>query len=342
MTPQASEPKNFRTTRLAPSPTGALHLGNVRTFLVTWAIARLRGWQILMRIEDLDTPRIKPGAAEELLETLEWLGLDWDRWSGLWAGEPDRLIQSEDLTPYRAAMRELARAGMAYPCSLTRGQIDAAASAPQEGSHETPFPPSLRPEGTGAPLDFDAVDSADGDARPNWRILTTAGVVEFRDEFAGPQRFDVASIVGDFVVWTKRGLPSYQLAVVVDDHRQGVTDVIRGDDLLDSAARQLLLYRALGQRPEPRYLHLPLVRGEDGRRLAKRHGDTRIGHYRSRGVGREAIIGLMARWCGLTPPDDRRRMDVSEFRQRLDVNTIPHHPITFTSEDDAWLLAQAR
>src|SRR6185503_5771808 len=121
------------------------------------------------------------------------------------------------------------------------------------------------------------------------------------DACLGPQEFDVARVVGDFIVWTKRGVPAYQLAVVVDDHRQGVTQVVRGADLLDSAARQLLIYRALGSSPEPAYTHLPLVIGPDGKRLAKRHGDSRLEEYRARGVPAAKVIGLLAFWCGLLP-----------------------------------------
>jgi len=322
-----------RTTRLAPSPTGALHLGNARTFLITWAIARRRGWRVLLRIEDLDTPRVKPGAADSLADTLRWLGMDWD--PPLPPSPPDNpLVQSRDLAPYRAAMRTLAAKALVYPSDLTRAQIEAAAGAPQEGAHDIPFPAHLRPPL--APTDFDAAAES-----TNWRFAVPPGVVEFTDDFAGPQRFDVSAIVGDFVVWTKRAQPAYQLAVVVDDHRQGVTDVIRGDDLLDSAARQLLLYRALGLSPEPTYMHVPLVRGPDGRRLAKRHGDTRVDHYRELGVPAEAIIGLIASWTLGPDAGPRRPMSAAEFSARLDPNTIPKGPITFTPEDDQWLLSFA-
>lgn len=341
-------PPPVRTTRLAPSPTGALHLGNARTFLITWAIARKRGWRLILRIEDLDTPRVKPGAIEAIADTLAWLGMDWD--APIDGPRENPLVQSSDLEPYRAAMRTLAEKGLAYPCELTRAQIEQAASAPQEGSHEVAFPGALRPDIAGAPMDFDmaqrdATRTAHGNgAGANWRFFCEPGIVEFTDRFAGPSAYDPSETVGDFILWTKRNQPSYQLAVVVDDYRQGVNAVIRGDDLRDSAARQLLLYRALGYSSdrdglgEPEYWHLPLVVGTDGRRLAKRHGDTRVETYRERGVSREAVIGLIAHWS--IPGLPRRDMTADEFRDRFDPATMSRKPIVFTPEDDAWLLSR--
>lgn len=319
-----------------------MHLGNARTFLINWAIARQRGWKLWMRIEDLDTPRIKPGVTEQLLDTLRWLGIDWDRWPSL-AAEDDFLTQSHDLEPYRAAMRSLAARGLAYPCHLSRTQIEQAASAPQEGAHDTPFPAALRPPDAGQAFDFDALDrAADPEQRPNWRLMVEPGATIVNDRFAGARSFDVSQIVGDFVLWTRRGQPSYQLAVVIDDHRQGVTEVVRGDDLLDSAARQLVLYRLLGLQPEPAHTHLTLVIGPDGRRLAKRHGDTRLEHYRRQGVPAEAILGLVLHWCGRPARPRPEPVSRGDFLTRLDSTTIPAEPITFTTENDAWLLSQAR
>jgi glutamyl-tRNA synthetase len=306
------------TTRLAPSPTGALHLGNARTFLVNWALARQGGWRVVLRIEDLDGPRVKAGAVEETVAVLGWLGMDWDE---------GPLVQSADLQPYVEAMRALAARGRVYPSELTRGEIEAAASAPQEGVGESVFPASLRPE-------VRAREFSGGEE--NWRLVVEPGVVRFEDRFAGAQEHEPSRVVGDFVVWTKRGQPSYQLAVVVDDHRQGVTQVVRGNDLLDSAARQLLLYRALGFSPEPRYTHLPLVRGADGKRLAKRHGDTRLSHYRARGVRAERVIGLMAWWCGAVERPEA--MTAPEFAGRFRLDTMTRSDVTFRPEDDAWLL----
>lgn len=337
------------TSRLAPSPTGALHLGNARTFLINWVLARQNRWRLILRIEDLDTPRIKPNASRGIIDTVSWLGLDWDAPTVGPALNP--LVQSHDLEPYRVALRSLARAGLAYPCELTRTQVELAASAPQEGAHDTPFPPSLRPPEAGTPLDFDDIQArtkARTGETANWRFLCPPTSITFSDAIAGPQHHTPASTIGDFVLWTKRDLPSYQLAVVVDDRRQGVTHIVRGDDLLDSAARQLLLYRALDQTtsastPTPTYYHLPLVLGPDGKRLAKRHGDTRIDEYRRRGVPREAVIGLIARWSiPALAHAPHQRMTIEEFSKRFNADTLPRTPAVCTPEDDQCLLSCAR
>ncbi len=252
-----------------------------------------------------------------MLETLRWLGLDWDE---------GPYVQSDDLEPYRAAMRRLSSEGRAFPCALTRTQIEHAASAPQEGAHDVRYPPELRP--TSWERRFE-------DAETNWRFLVGPEPVGFDDAVYGPQSVSASAVIGDFVVWTKRGTPAYQLAVVVDDHRQRVSEIVRGADLLDSAARQLLLYRALGLGPEPRYTHLPLVIGPDGKRLAKRHGDSRLDRYRAAGVRPERVVGLLARWCGL----DVKELSAREFMSSFDLANVPKTPIVFTPADDARLIA---
>ncbi|MEQ8745797.1 glutamate--tRNA ligase family protein [Pyruvatibacter sp.] len=313
-------PDRIPTTRLAPSPTGALHLGNARTFVVNWIMARQRGWRIVMRMEDLDGPRVKTWAVNACYDILTWLGLDWDE---------GPLTQSADMQPYREAMHRLAATGAAYPCELTRREIEEARSAPHPGeaSRENWYDPALRP-----PLHARDFDDA-GDA--NWRYVTPDRDVAFEDAFAGPQSWNPGRTTGDFVVWTRHGQPAYQLAVVIDDHRQGVTQVVRGDDLLDSAARQMLLYEALELGSGPTWRHLPLVVGEDGRRLAKRHGDTRLATYREAGVRAERVLGLLACWCGMMASPDE--ISLAEFVEGFNDDKMPRDPIVFDAEADAWL-----
>ncbi|MEM9662533.1 MAG: glutamate--tRNA ligase family protein [Planctomycetota bacterium] len=305
------------TTRLAPSPTGALHLGNARTFLVNWAMARQNSWRVLLRIEDLDTPRLKPGAIDQTREILSWLGIDWDEEMPLQSSEAHHCVD---------AMRSLADIGIVYPCLRTRTDIQRALSAPNAGEGEAAFPPELRASIACRPFDRPA---------SNWRFVCPHDEVDFMDVFAGPQRVRPADDVGDFVVWTRRASPSYQLAVVVDDARHGVTQVVRGADLIPSTGRQLLLYRALKLKNEPEYTHLPLVRGGDGRRLAKRHGDTRIVEYRDRGVAAERIIALIARWSGVGGVE---AISAAEFAQHVRLDRMPRGDVTFSPEDDRWLL----
>lgn len=257
--------------RLAPSPTGSLHLGNVRTFLCAWLSARAAGGRVLLRIEDLDTPRVKPGALEALADDLRWLGFDWD-------GPVE--VQSRRGDVYRKAFARLG--DRLYPCGCTRAEV--AAGAPNEGDAEPRYAGTCR----------------SGTAKPPvcWRFRVEPGPVRFDDRVFGPQAFDVATAVGDFPAAKAPERPAYQLAVVADDLAQGVTEVVRGDDLLPSTARQVLLLRALGADP-PAYAHVPLVVGPDGRRLAKRHGDARIATFRDRGVRPERIVGVLASWSGL-------------------------------------------
>ncbi len=317
-----SEPSR---TRLAPSPTGALHLGNARTFLVNWAIARQRGWRVVLRIEDLDSPRTKPGATEQTIETLQWLGLDWDE---------GPFYQINDLKAYHAALAELDRRALIYPCRCTRKEIQAAQSAPHDNEHDLRYPGTCRPAGQRA----GRWSADDNDTTVAWRVRVPDEVIEFGDCFAGKQRFNVQRTVGDFVVASKAGLPAYQLAVVVDDARQGIDAVVRGDDLISSTPRQLLLYRLLGLGPEPTYWHLPLVLGEDGHRLAKRHGDTRLTCYQQLGVPGSRVLALLGRWCGLGAVDE---LSAADFAAGFDIDRVPAEPIVFTRADDAFLTAAA-
>ncbi|MEM7577656.1 MAG: tRNA glutamyl-Q(34) synthetase GluQRS [Planctomycetota bacterium] len=305
-------------TRLAPSPTGALHVGNARTFLINWALAKQHDWEIVLRVENLDTPRNRPGATEQAIEDLRWLGLDWDEGPS---------FQLDDLSPYENALKQLKDAGQTYPCPATRREIVAAASAPHLDDHELRYPGLYRPP-VAPPIDPDAEVAT--------RVIVPDGDVSFVDRLAGEQTHDVQQQVGDFVLSTKTGLPAYQLAVVVDDHRQGITDIVRGDDLLRSTARQIVLQRLLGIEPTPTYWHVPLVVDEDGRRMAKRRGDTRLASLREQGVSTERMVSLLARLSGWddAPPE----MSAAQFAEGFSLNQLSRRPVAFTQGDLAWLL----
>ena len=300
--------------RLAPSPTGAQHLGNARTYLAAWLSARSAGGRVLLRIEDIDSPRVKPGAAAQALDDLRWLGLDWD-------GEP--VVQTARLTLYESALDRLKQQNLVYPCTCTRSDVAAAASAPH-AEHEAPTYPGTCAGRTPA----DAAALAGAGVPFAWRFRVTDSPA-FTDRFRGPTAIDLRSAGGDFVVWKSAGTPAYQLAVVADDADQGVTEVVRGDDLVPSTPRQLLLYRALGWEP-PAFAHLPLVVGPDGRRLAKRHGDTRLAALRDAGVKPEAVVGLLAWSCGWLP--EPTPVTPRELLPRFRLDAIPPRPFVLTAE----------
>jgi glutamyl-tRNA synthetase len=305
--------------RLAPSPTGAQHVGNARTYLIAWLSARSRGGRIVLRMEDIDSPRVKAGADRQACEDLRWLGLDWDE---------GPVVQTERLPFYREALGRLQERERVYPCTCTRGDVERAASAPHL-EHEGPvYPGTCAGRGAGEA-------AALGEQSYCWRFRVPNRTPDFVDGFRGPAHLDLREMGGDFVVWKapRAGLaastPAYQLAVVVDDRAQGVTEVVRGDDLIPSTPRQLLLYQALDLTP-PAFVHVPLVVGPDGRRLAKRHGDTRLSSLRDAGVRPEMLLGLLAWSCGwLSSIEPIAARDlVSLFR----LETISPTPFVLTPE----------
>jgi glutamyl-tRNA synthetase len=243
--------------RFAPSPTGTLHLGNLRTALLAWLFARSAGARFLVRMEDLDYGRVRPGVDEEQLRDLAAIGIDWD-------GEV--VYQSARLDLYADAIATLRAAGRVYECFCTRAEIRAAASAPHGPLPEGAYP--------GTCLRLSAAELAEKRASgrpPALRVRADAEHVRFVDRLHGAHE----GVVDDFVVQRNDGAPAYNLAVVVDDAAQGIGEVVRGDDLLDSTPRQLFLARVLGV-SEPTHAHVPLVLGADGARLAKRHGDVTL------------------------------------------------------------------
>ena len=238
--------------RFAPSPTGPLHAGSLVAALASWLDARAHGGRWLVRIEDVDTPRCVPGAAETILQQLVACGLVPDE-------EP--VWQSRRGALYQSTLDQLVREGLAYPCACSRKDIEQALAAqghPRARHAELVYPGTCRMGLGGRP------------ARA-WRFRTSPGPVEWRDRRLGPQRQDVESEVGDFVLKRADGPWAYQLAVVVDDAQQEITQIVRGEDLADNTARQILLQKAL-RLPTPGYLHTPLVLGPNGEKLSKQNG----------------------------------------------------------------------
>lgn len=312
--------------RLAPSPTGALHLGNARSFLLAWLSIRSRGGSLVLRIEDLDHPKVKPWATRQALDDLRWLGLDWDEGPDV-GGPHAPYVQSLRRERYADALERLRAAGRAYPCVCSRSDVESAQSAPQAGEDSLYYPGTCR----GRFATFaEAAATLPSDRLPAWRFRVEGhNTTRFDDLVAGPQEQDVARAVGDFPLARAADGAGYMLAVVVDDAAMGITEVLRGDDLLGATHRQLLLHEALGLTP-PRYAHVPLVVAEDGRRLAKRHGDTRIASLREAGLPADRVVGLLAWWCGWA--DFGAHVHPAELLPRFDLRTLPRQPAVLTSD----------
>jgi glutamyl-tRNA synthetase len=285
-----------------------LHLGNARSALLGWLQARAVGGEFLLRIEDLDPDRAKPEHVDALYRDLEWLGLTWDG---------PVLKQSQRSDVYREALGALEAKGLTFFCTCSRADLLRAASAPHEGEEGPVYPGTCR-NGVTQP------------GRPaSVRFRARGGPTRFVDGVHGPYEQDVARAVGDFVVRRADGVASYQLAVVVDDAAQGVSDVLRGDDLLSSTPRQLQLFEALGHAP-PRYAHVPLLMNEDGRRLAKREGAVTVAHHRERGAGPEALVGRLAKWSGLS---DGRPVRALELVEGFSLEKVSRAPVVVVASE---------
>jgi glutamyl-tRNA synthetase len=284
-------------TRFAPSPTGDLHLGGAWTALASWALARREGGAFVVRVEDLDPPRVVRGSAERIESDLRWLGLDWDE-------GPDTPRAKAPYAPYaqsargaiyEAALAKLATRGLTYPCDCSRAEIARAASAPHPGE-ETVYPGTCRDRDPARVMKRD----------PAIRLRVPEGAHErVEDGALGVIEQDVSRECGDFVLRRGDGVFAYQLAVVVDDLAMRITDVVRGADLASSTPRQVLLARLLFGEP-PRYVHLSLVVASDGSRLAKRTGGASVRALREAGINARTIVGKLAGGLGLTPDDAPR------------------------------------
>lgn len=324
--PQLSS--NSIVGRLAPSPTGALHLGNARSFLLAWLSARQAGGQVILRIEDIDSPRVKPWAVEATIEDLKWLGLDWDHGPESPQGLEDSqnfFVQTQRLARYGEVLDELLAAGKVYACTCTRSEVAEMASAP----HESIFQPLEGPVYPGTCRDRKRGPALNSECAYRWAFDDEC--IEWIDRVHGPQSANPLHQLGDFVIGRSSGTPAYQLAVVVDDFDMGVTEVVRGDDLVNSTFRQLAILEYLGW-PIPTYAHLPLMVGTDGKRLAKRHGDTRLSFFREAGVKPEAIVGYLA-WT-LKLIDRFEPLNASSLIGLLEWSKLPRTATTFDLETE--------
>jgi glutamyl-tRNA synthetase len=286
--------------RLAPSPTGLLHLGHARTFWVAQERARANGGTLVLRNEDIDSTRFRLEFVPQMIEDLRWFGFEWQEGPDC-GGAFGPYSQSERRSFYTAALEKLRAGGFVYPCTCSRKDIRDAASAPNAGDDEGPiYPGTCRPKGDKWQV---TSDMKSGPAiaspvtchvprAPNWRFRVPDGeTISFTDGNFGAQQFVAGKDFGDFVVWRHDDVPAYQLACAVDDAAMGITEVVRGADLLLSTARQILLYRALGLTP-PAFYHCALMLDENGKRLAKRHDALSLRALREQGKTPEELRRL--------------------------------------------------
>lgn len=298
-------------------------MGNLRTALLAWLFARTRSGQFVLRVEDLDRPRVRPGATQQMLNDLYWLGLDWDEGPDL-GGPYAPYTQSERLDIYRHYLQRLQNAGLVYPCYCSRAEIAHAASAPQQGAEDGPRYP-----GTCRHLTKDQRKTYEEQGRrPSLRFrVDNNRIVSFTDSIMGPITQHVQQAVGDFILRRSDGIFAYQFAVVVDDGLMGLNQIVRGSDLLSSTARQILLHEALDF-PVPTFAHVPLIIDEQGKRLSKRTQSMGLDPLRERGITPEQLIGELAASCGLA--ESGEKISAKELAQRYQNAILPLHEKPFS------------
>ncbi|MBA2353373.1 MAG: glutamate--tRNA ligase [Acidobacteria bacterium] len=316
--------------RFAPSPTGYLHVGNARTALFNWLLARGQGGTLILRLEDTDEARSTMASAEGILDDLRWLGLDWDE-------GPDRggpvgpYRQTERLPLYRAHADRLLSSGDAYHCFCTPGDLQAARDVAVRDGRTPQYP------GTCRTLDPAVVQrrlAAGEPAAVRFRVQGVDSAVTFTDRVRGAITTEIASI-GDFVLLRQNGWPAYNFAVVVDDVLMGVTMVVRGEDHVPNTPRQVLIYRALGVEP-PDFAHLSLVLGHDHAPLSKRHGAASVAEFRARGILPEALANYLA-LIGWSPGHDQEILPTDELARRFRVEDVTRSAGVFDPDKLSWM-----
>jgi glutamyl-tRNA synthetase len=288
--------------RYAPSPTGRLHLGNLRTALLSWLITRLQGGVWLLRIDDLDTPRNRPGAEQAILEDLDWLGLHWDQ---------PLIRQSERRGLYSTVLSWLRRDGHLYACRCSR-RLLADVSAPHGAAPI--YPGFCRDRRLGWGLEQGRL--------PSWRLRQAAGRITWQEQIAAPADLDAVAEVGDVVLRRADGYIAYHLATAVDEIALGISDVVRGNDLWSATAPQVALMGVLNSAP-PRYWHLPLLRDAQGHRLSKRDGSQGLAALQEQGFDAAAVVGELAAQLQLVPSGSR--LSAAELLQHCCLHDVQRH-----------------
>lgn len=297
--------------RFAPSPSGRMHLGNVFSALLAWLSVRSQGGEMVLRIEDLDPDRCRPEYAETLKQDLLWLGLDWDR---------EQMPQSERTKAYETVFEALHSRGLVYPCYCTRTELHAA-SAPHASDGRVLYAGTCR--------NLTEQERAAKTKAPAWRLTVPDQTVEFTDGLQGIYKENLLADCGDFIVRRADGVYAYQLAVVTDDAEGGVTQVVRGMDLLSSTPRQLYLYELLGKQP-PEFYHVPLLVAPDGRRLSKREKDLDLGALQKTNTPQQ-LLGRLAFLAGVL--DRNEPVSAKELASVFDWNNVKKDPIVIETEE---------
>ncbi len=315
--------------RFAPSPTGQMHIGGLRTALYDWLLARKSGGQFILRIEDTDQTRYQEAAEQHIKASLQWLGLDWDEGPDI-GGPYAPYVQSQRLEHYSAAARQLIETGAAYEDDTQPKELEAL----RQRQHAAGQPPGYDNRGRHRTPD-QIQESKDKGLDVVVRLrIPDRGKMEIHDEVRGKITFDL-SLLQDFVILKSDGFPTYHLAHVVDDYHMKITHVIRGEEWISSIPRHVLIHQGLGI-PLPKYVHVPLILGADRGKLSKRHGAQSALEYRDAGYTSDALLNYLA-LLGWSAGDDREIMQRDEIVQRFDIGRILQHPAIFNSEKLEWM-----
>ncbi|MER3466860.1 MAG: glutamate--tRNA ligase, partial [Armatimonadota bacterium] len=315
--------------RYAPSPTGSPHVGNIRTALFNYLMARRHGGAFLVRIEDTDKAREVPGAVEEILESLRWLGLQWNEGPDV-GGDFGPYFQSERLTLYHSIAEKLLDSGAAYRCYCTPQELREMREFQRINNMPTGYDRRCRFRKA------EELEALAAEGRPFVVRLAMPleGEIRFEDAVRGVVSVE-AKLVDDQVLLKTDGFPTYHLANVVDDHEQGITHVIRGDEWISSTPKHVVLYRSLGWEM-PVFAHAPIIKGPDGAKLSKRHGDTRCLDYRDKGYLAAAVANFIA-LIGWSPGDEREKMSLNEMAEAFSIDRIQPNPGVFDIAKLQWM-----